>query len=122
MFVPSHLVQTSDGRPWAFEGHDRFGLHGSAVMLMQSTGLKDKNGTEIYEGDIIEVQSVTKWGLPYKNQQFPNKRGVVVWQSDRFTIDGVSALNHHVLTYGEVLGNIFENHELLTSKTEANTL
>jgi hypothetical protein len=71
--------------------------------LMQYTGLTDKNGKEIYEGDIIHLKFgelnanlVVKWdkymGLKYHNGG---------WTS-----------MVHVDTHGEVIGNIFENPEL----------
>ena len=71
--------------------------------LMQYTGLTDKNGKEIYEGDIINLKFgelnanlVVKWdkymGLKYHN-------------------GGWTSLVH-VETHGEVIGNIFENPEL----------
>jgi uncharacterized phage protein (TIGR01671 family) len=71
--------------------------------LMQYTGLTDKNGKEIYEGDIINLKFgelnanlVVKWdkymGLKYHN-------------------GGWTSLVH-VDTHGEVIGNIFENPEL----------
>jgi hypothetical protein len=71
--------------------------------LMQYTGLTDKNGKEIYEGDIIHLKFgelnanlVVKWdkymGLKYHN-------------------GGWTSLVH-VDTHGEVIGNIFENPEL----------
>jgi len=72
-------------------------------VALQYTGLNDKNGKEIYEGDIIHLKFselnanlVVKWdkymGLKYYN-------------------GGWTSLVH-VDTHGEVIGNIFENPEL----------
>jgi uncharacterized phage protein (TIGR01671 family) len=85
------------------------------VELMQFTGLKDKNGKEIYEGDII------KW------RKHPRKAevGGVVWNEDSasFCIKDQDDLekargfwrpiSFHAMNSLEVLGNVHENPELL---------
>jgi uncharacterized phage protein (TIGR01671 family) len=84
------------------------GEHGDYI-LMQYTGLKDKNGREIYEGDIVE----TDLG-----------KGVVVFDSAAFLIRNLEDDEYYgfedffSLYEGgcylvEVLGNIYENPELL---------
>lgn len=63
----------------------------------QFTGLHDKNGKEIYEGDIIEATTKSgKKGL----------RGVVAWEDYGWTV-------FRPVEAFEVIGNIWENPELL---------
>lgn len=79
-------------------------------ILMQYTGLKDKNGVEIYEGDVIfynstgykgEVSFSTLGGCSY----YVFENGVGAEFGEKKLLEMVSDL--------EVIGNIYENPELL---------
>ena len=79
------------------------------LVLMQSTGLKDKNGKEIFEGDVVDYKgrkAVIKWHGSYASFIYRfvdelNKRSAEWYQL--------------YLAYlkCEVIGNIYENPELL---------
>lgn len=81
----------------------------SDVNLMQYTGLQDKNGKEIYEGDILEEDPNIK------------SRFEVVWDKhwSRFKLDCTRVCNH--VQYPEwnrgqnmkVIGNIYQHSNLL---------
>lgn len=70
--------------------------------LMQNTGLKDKNGVEIYEGDIIDYKDLTVFDGDRTEQ--------VHFENGRFMF---GTLNCSRPELWEVIGNIYENPELL---------
>lgn len=77
------------------------------IPLMQYTGLKDKNGKEIYEGDVLE---------------FPFEMGIVYVINDgfRFAIKSFGSQtieyeSEEVLKQTKIIGNIYENPEFIQS-------
>ncbi|MEI7578569.1 MAG: YopX family protein [bacterium] len=72
--------------------------------LMQSTGLLDKNGKKIFEGDILKIY--------YQNNQKSYLKKVK-WLNDISNKGRWDALDNCAYTSCEVVGNIFENPELL---------
>lgn len=94
----------------AFEEYAPLGCllnDGDDLIIMQYTGLKDKNGKEIYEGDIIKLPEDGEEKIYYiKYSQ--NRLG--------FTLNNGCGF---ALAYGiEVIGNIYENSELLEGNHE----
>jgi len=104
MLPPQDLSQSRSFWKW---------LGVNDVILMQYTGLFDKNGTEIYEGDIVKIDEIyphheIRWFGPnypafdlHPGLSFDEANGL----SER-TSDGVCDC--------EVIGNIHENPELLS--------
>ena len=74
-------------------------------VVMQFTGLKDKNGKEIYEGDIVKLPDSK--GCIHK----PLK---IKWKNDRWI--GKGELDYDFHKNWEVIGNIYENPELIEVK------
>jgi len=92
----------SDGTEFCWA---RIGFNG--LQLMQYIGLKDKNGKEIYEGDIVKQLTDgehKKWARKIK----------VIWNEEWsgfypfYTLSG-----HNREEIYEIIGNIYENPELL---------
>lgn len=95
--------------------------HPHGLTYQQYTGLKDKNGKEIYEGDILEI---------YQHNQ-PEEVSYVADGSTAFGFfkhDSIERTDGSFETLGDytdssgykVIGNIFENPELLELKWETN--
>ena len=95
-------------------------FQGDGEVLMQYTGLNDKNGSEIYEGDILNYlwDKKTEGGAYICGSQdyYPENALVVVWSEGSFYLDGrgklykVISFNNNSLGW-TVVGNIYENNK-----------
>lgn len=74
--------------------------------FMQYTGLKDKNNKEIYEGDILK-------GINYDINRPKEFIGTVEYNWNRFIVNAKGFPLYDINTTLEVIGNIYENPELL---------
>lgn len=97
------LIEATDGFGW---------IEVKPEYLMQSTGLKDKNGVEIFERDVLtsNVQPC-KMVNPIKDGY-----GVVRFENGMFKLGAISLVTF--ISKMEVIGNIYENPELLEQAHE----
>lgn len=81
--------------------------------LMQFTGLTDKNGKEIYEGDILATENDGKDGADEWKEEII---GAVDWDNQYAQFTNMPSNDDesiYSLEYVKVVGNIYENPELL---------
>ena len=78
------------------------------MILMQFTGLKDKNGKEIYEGDILQIDVDRAWVIWNEKYCYFELVPIGDYYFDSDVIG--QALEY---TETEIIGNIYENKELL---------
>ena len=92
-------IRLDDGDFWEFDFDE--------VELMQYTGLKDKNGKGIYEGDIVNA-------LKHNEDPFAAE---IVWRSGVFWFSVWNWIEfQNIFRSIDVVGNVHENHELLVKE------
>ena len=83
------------------------------LELMQSTGLCDKVGTEVFEGDVLHHQIQTEYTFVVKYDKDKGR-----WYGDGLSRTYRIDITKDFLQYYRVIGNIYENPELLEYKGE----
>ena len=107
---------------WFGDFMEEMGELGDSCTLMQYTGLKDKNGKEIYEGDIVVFEykgeddppeivywddNAACWWI--KSFNYENRK----WEVDLEFWDG--CFKDEAMEHFRIIGNIYENPELLST-------
>jgi len=107
---------------WLYSIHN---VYTTSNVTMQYTGLKDKNGVEIYEGDVVSTEDYlshmanhfagTELNIKIKKYGIRFERGSFRLY-DFKTKSWVAVIDHHTISKVkkiQVIGNIYENPELL---------
>lgn len=83
------------------------------LVIMQSTGLKDKNGKEIFEGDVVQFEDC------YEVSDFLYiNTGIIEWCQGGFHVTNRDSVLMEDLLDGDsldvtIIGNVYENKEFL---------
>jgi len=86
-------------------------------VIMQYIGLKDKNGVEIYEGDIIsQISTEGEEVIHIIGYETFEASFVAYFKKYYYTDMGFCGLTTRWIDRKEVIGNIYENPELLEDK------
>ena len=89
----------------------------------QYTGLKDKNGTKIFEGDIVLVPYIDPIFKCTWNDTSPCERAIVKYCNGMFYVEYIESGDKFTLSamdgYMKIIGNIYDNPELLGGNNNA---
>lgn len=125
----TQIVITGEADDWQAVEDNELVVDVTPESVGQYTGLKDKNGKEIYEGDILEIKTqsgmvekfIVEWGIHRRDMKsgwavdIPSFAFVSEEKFPTFPIAN-NYLNGHDFDIIEVIGNIHETPHLLPQK------
>ena len=102
---------------WAHERYESTTKQASEFPIMQYTGLKDKNGVEIYDGDVVEFRAnYTSKPCGYmKAEVVIGIYKLELHAENGEVYDAEEETDEFPYAHCEVIGNIYENPELLNN-------
>lgn len=114
MYQPDE-VMVGDGNIWIIDEDSVAGewIVNNDIHLMQSTGLCDQEGTEVFEGDILHHQIQTEFTFIVKYDKDKGR-----WYGDGLSRTYRIDITKEFLPYYKVIGNIYKNPELLEDANE----
>ncbi|MED1603033.1 YopX family protein [Alkalihalophilus marmarensis] len=112
-YVRGYNLKDSDYWGTAVYGGSPKKLTGESIryLIMQYTGLKDKNGKEIFEGDIVKISE-----HPFDSSTFGVNGNYEIWYNEYMELCCGNWLLFRMKHYAEVIGNKYENPHLLKVK------
>lgn len=101
-------------QPWeAIQAWHFNWINSPIYHFMQYTGLKDKNGKEIYEGDVFQVAGNKIYTVVFCEGGVSNHE----WYGGAFVLklndEIFFPFDEFAMSHGKVIGNVYENPELL---------
>lgn len=110
MFIPSS-ISFKNGAIWVCDAHGEnkleYELVNANAMLMQFTGEKDEDGTDIYESDIVEEDVETEYGKEKMKHTV------------EFNAGAFYPICMQPSTTFKIIGNVHEHPELMSGRHEA---
>ncbi|HEM5461010.1 TPA: hypothetical protein U1628_000224 [Streptococcus suis] len=107
MYEVKAVIWTSRGLYVTLDEGNKAGRRVRGAKLMQSTGVFDKNGQEIFEGDVVNI--------------FGEKLSKIYYSEGAFCVEvlnGGTPLHVYLSEHLEIIGNIYENPELVEGLDE----
>lgn len=113
MMYHSHRPNGTNNPMWSYDSV--FRANNPKTHIMQYTGTKDKNDKEIYEGDILQIKDRFVMWSRTNGQIVEDVNVVVEWSGSGFRPRRLGNTRTWILDMSqyEVVGNIYENPELL---------